>query len=83
MVLSLIKQNPDWGYKRIAGTLRYLEYDICPSSVKHILDDHGIIPDPERRLRGDWERFIETQQYVTAATDFAKVEMLTPGGLIW
>lgn len=81
-VLRLANQNPDWGYKRIAGTMRYLGYDICPSTVKHILDNHGIVPDPERRLRGDWEQFIETQQYVSAATDFAQVEMLTSGGLV-
>ena len=31
--------------------------------------------------RGDWLQFIETQQYVTAATDFAHVEMATEYGL--
>ena len=29
-----------------------------------------------------WDQFIETQQYVTAAMDFAQVERLTPSGLI-
>ena len=81
-VLRLAERNPDWGYKRIAGTMKYLGYDISASTVKNILDEHGIVPDPERRLRGDWDQFIETQQYVTAATDFAQVERLTPSGLI-
>ena len=81
-VIRLAERNPDWGYKRIAGTMKYLGYDISPSTVKNILDEHGIVPDPERRLRGDWDQFIETQQYVTAATDFAQVEWLTPSGLI-
>ena len=81
-VLQLAERNPDWGYKRIAGTMNYLGYDISASTVKNILDEHGIVPDPERRLRGDWDQFIETQQYVTAATDFAQVERLTPSGLI-
>ena len=62
--------------------MNYLGYDISASTVKNILDEHGIVPDPERRLRGDWDQFIETQQYVTAATDFAQVERLTPSGLI-
>ncbi len=81
-VLFFAKRNPDWGYERIAGTMRYLGYDVCASTVRNILNAHGIIPDSERRLRGDWLQFIETQQYVTAATDFAQVEVLTPGGLV-
>lgn len=81
-VLLLVEHNPDWGYDRIAGTMRYLGYDICASTVRRILDDHGIVPDPERRKRGDWNQFIETQQYVTAATDFAQVELMTPYGLV-
>lgn len=74
--------NPDWGYERIAGTMRYLGYDVCASTIRNILNAHGIIPDPERRLRGDWSQFIETQQYLTVSTDFAQVEIVTPYGLV-
>ena len=81
-VLRLAEHNPEWGYKRIAGTMRYLGYDISPSTVKNILDGYGIVPDPERRLMGCWDQFIDTQQYVTASVDFAQVEMLTPQGLV-
>ncbi len=81
-VLKLAKNNPDWGYDRIAGTMRYLGYDVCASTVKHILSNYGIVPDPERRLRGDWDQFIETQQYSIASSDFAQVERLTPFGLV-
>ncbi len=81
-VLYFAEQNPDWGYERIAGTMRYLGYDVCASTVRNILNAHGIVPDPERRLRGDWLQFIDTQQYVTAATDFAQVEIVTPYGLV-
>ena len=81
-VLLLSQRNPDGGYDRIAGTMKYLGYDVCASTVKHILDDFGIVPDPERRKRGDWNQFIETQQHVTTATDFAQVEILTPYGLV-
>jgi hypothetical protein len=81
-VLFFQKRNPDWGYDRIAGTMRYLGYDVSATTVRKILNDHGIIPDPERRTRGDWKQFIETQQYVTAATDFATVELITESGLV-
>src|SRR5574344_2079123 len=82
VVLKLAQNNPDWGYDRIASTMNYLGYNVCASTVRHILNDHGIVPDPERRLRGDWDQFIETQQHVTAATDFAQVEVMTPYGLV-
>lgn len=80
-VLLLNKNNPDWGYDKIAGTMRYLGYDVCASTVRNILNDFGIIPDPERKRTGDWMQFIETQQYLTAATDFAHKEIITPYGL--
>ena len=62
--------------------MKYLGYDVSASTVRKILNDRGIIPDPERRKRGDWQQFIETQQYVTAATDFATVERVTEHGLV-
>ena len=62
--------------------MKYLKYDVSATTVRHILDDNGIVPDPERRLRGDWDQFIETQQYSTASTDYAQVERLTPFGLV-
>jgi len=81
-VLFFQERNPDWGYDRIAGTMKYLGYDVSASTVRKILNDRGIVPDPERRKRGDWQQFIETQQYVTAATDFATVERVTEHGLV-
>ena len=80
-VLRLAEHNPTWGYDRIAGVMKYLGYDVCTSTIRNILDAHGIIPDPERRRHGDWLQFIDTQQYVTAATDFAHAELATEYGL--
>ncbi len=80
-VLFFAKRNQDWGYERTAGTMRYLGYDVCASTVRNILNAHGIVPDPERRTRGDWDRFINTQRDLIAATDGMTVELQTPGGL--
>ena len=80
-VLRLANNNPSWGYDRIAGVMKYLGYDVCASTVRNILDAHGIVPDPERRRRGDWLQFIDTQQYVTASTDYITVELVTEYGL--
>ncbi len=80
-VLYFQERNPDWGYERIASLMRNFGYSISASTVKKILDDHGIVPDPERRIKGDWERFINTQRDLIAATDGMAVELQTPGGL--
>jgi hypothetical protein len=68
--------------KRLNAVLT-LGYNVCATTIRKVLDAHGIVPDPEHRKRGDWMQFIETQQYVAAATDFATVEVLTGHGLIW
>ena len=80
-ILRLANSNPTWGYERITGVMKYLGYDVSASTVRNVLDVHGIVPDPERRRRGNWLQFIETQQYIAAATDFAHVELATPCGL--
>ena len=49
--------------------MKHLGYDVSATAVRNVLDVHGIVTDPERRRRGDWLQFIETQQYVTATTD--------------
>lgn len=82
LVLNLAENNPEWGYDRIAGVVVYLGYAITASTIRKILNDHGIIPDPEQRRRGDWIRFMDTQQAVTAATDYAQTEIVTPAGLV-
>ncbi len=51
-------------------------------TVRLVLNDYDIVPDPERRLRDDWELFTETRQYSSALTDFAQVERLTTFELI-
>ncbi|MBO7327241.1 MAG: integrase core domain-containing protein [Lentisphaeria bacterium] len=79
--LRLANNNPSWGYDRIAGVMKYLGYDVSVSTVRNVLNAHGIVPDPERRRCGDWHQFIETQQFVTAATDYATVELVTEYGL--
>ena len=41
-VLRLAEHNPTWGYDRIAGVMKYLGYDVCTSTIRNILDVHGI-----------------------------------------
>lgn len=81
-VLELARKNPDWGYDRIASVMQYLNYRVSDSTVRKILNDYGIVPDPEKRTRGDWLQFWNTQEAVTAAIDFAQTEIVYPFGLV-
>jgi len=81
-VLELARKNPDWGYDRIAAVMQYLNFQISSSTVRKILDDYGITPDPEKRARGDWNQFWDTQEAVTAAVDYAQTEVFYPFGIV-
>jgi hypothetical protein len=81
-ILKFAKRNPSWGYKRIASTMEYLGMKVSASTVKRVLDDYGIVPDPEQKKRIDWERFISSYMDSLAATDFFTVEVMTPTALL-
>jgi len=48
----------------------YLGMKVSASTVKRVLDDYGIVPDPEKKKRIDWERFISSHIDSLSATDF-------------
>lgn len=81
-IVKLAKRNPDWGYQRIASTMTYLSMKVSASSVKRVLDDYGIMPDPEQKKKIDWSTFISSHLDSLAATDFFTVEVMTEEALI-
>jgi len=81
MVLQINKENHSWGYDRIAGYMNYLGLEISRTSVKRILNDHGLVPDPEWKKSITWKEFLKSHWNLLAATDFLSVEILTPFGL--
>ena len=60
LVLRLARENPRWGYTRIAGELYKLGVAISPTSVRSVLRSHGLSPAP-RRNGPTWEQFIRAQ----------------------
>jgi putative transposase len=75
-VLRLARENPRWGYPRIAGELGKLGISVSPSSVRRILRAAGIEPAP-RRIRLTWQQFLRQQAASIIACDFFTVETLT------
>lgn len=58
LVVQMAHENRTWGYERIQGALTNLSYNICETTVKRILKDHGIEPAPERSKKTTWNEFI-------------------------
>ena len=46
LIIRIAKENPRWGYGKIQGELIKLSFKVSQSTVRNILDQHGIQPDP-------------------------------------
>jgi putative transposase len=72
-VLRLARENPAWGYQRIAGELLKLGFRISPSTVRRLLASNGLEPAP-RRGAESWPVFLRRQSASLLACDFFTVE---------
>jgi putative transposase len=57
LVLRLARENPRWGYPRIAGELLKLGVRVSPSTVRRLLLTAGLTPAP-RRSGPSWREFL-------------------------
>jgi putative transposase len=80
LVLRLARENPRWGYQRIAGELLKLGFRISPSTVRRLLAAAGLEPAP-RRHAVRWPTFLRRQAASLLACDFFTVETVTLRGL--
>jgi putative transposase len=69
LILRLADENPDWGYRRIAGELAALGRQVGASTVWAILQRAGIDPSP-RRSGPTWAEFLRSQAHGILACDF-------------
>ena len=76
LVLRLARENPRWGYSRIAGELLKLGLRVSPSTVRRILLANQLGPAP-RRLGPSWRQFLRQQAVTMLACDFFTVETLS------
>ena len=75
LVLRLARENPRWGYPRIAGELRKLGLHVSPSTVRRLLLSAGLHPAP-RRAGPSWRDFLRQQAASVIACDFFTVETI-------
>jgi transposase len=76
LVLRLARENPGWGYQRIAGELLKLGFRISPSTVRRLLASAGLEPAP-RRHAVSWRAFLRRQAASLLACDFFTIETVT------
>jgi len=82
LVVRMAEENLGWGYNRIRGALFNVGHDLGRSTIKRILDEHGIERAPERRRKISWNQFLRSHWGAIAATDFFTIEVLTMRGLV-
>ena len=74
LIVRLARENIGWGARRIVGELRKLAVPLGRTSVRRVLTDEGILPDPDRHApRGvvtPWRTFIAGHANVMVACDF-------------
>jgi putative transposase len=76
LVLRLARENPRWGYPRIAGELLKLGVQVSPSTVRRLLLAAGLTPAP-RRSGPSWREFLHQQAASVLACDFFTVETIS------
>jgi len=82
LIVRMAKENPDWGYDRIAGALANLGHKVSDQTIGNILQRHEIPPALQRTRTTTWASFIRTHLAVLAGTDFFSVQVLTPRGVV-
>jgi len=76
LVLRFARENPRWGYPRIAGELLKLGLRVSPSTVRRIMLGNGLGPAP-RRSGPSWRQFLRQQAASMLACDFFTIETLS------
>ncbi|MCC6581103.1 MAG: transposase [Phycisphaeraceae bacterium] len=74
LILRMARENVGWGVRRIVGELRKLALTPSRSSVRRVLVDDGVLPDPDRRapkgVMTPWRIFVSAHMNCMVATDF-------------
>jgi putative transposase len=75
-VLRLARENPRWGYQRIAGEINGLGLSVSATTVRKILREAGLGPAGERPGQS-WRTFLRQQAKTMLAVDFFTVETIS------
>ena len=84
LILRLARENVGWGVRRIVGELKKLALRTSRSSVRRVLVDEKLLPDPDRHapkgVLTPWRKFLAIHMNVMVACDFFCKTVWTPLG---
>ena len=74
LILRLARENRGWGVRRIVGELKKLALPSSRSTVRRVLVDGGVLPDPDQRapkgMPTPWRTFVNMHLNTVVACDF-------------
>ena len=74
LILRLAHENPRWGYGKIQGELVKLSFKVSQSTVRNILDRHGIQPVHVRNSSIRWRHLMTHYKEQILACDFFTID---------
>ena len=81
LIIMLARKNKTWGSRRIKGTLKYLGFKVCHTTIDNILKRNGYNPSPDRGRKTRWSEFLRSHWESLTAIDFFTTEIYTWAGL--
>ncbi len=76
LIVRLAKENSRWGYSKIEGELLKLGFKISQTTIRNVLNRHGIVPSPVRNGSIGWRHLMKHYKKQLLACDFFTVETL-------
>ena len=76
LIIRLAQENARWGYGKIEGELLKLGLKVSQSTIRNVLDRHGIVPAPVRTGSHGWRQLMTHYKQQILACDFFTVETL-------
>ena len=70
LVLEMAESNPSWGYGHIHGELKGLGYKVSWQTVRRVMLDAGLLPDPDKPYKTTWKTFLQSHWESICACDF-------------
>jgi transposase InsO family protein len=76
LIVRLAEENSRWGYGKIAGELTKLGINLSESTVRNVLNRHGIVSAPARVGSIGWRHLMDHYKSQILASDFLTVETI-------
>ena len=74
IVIQMAKDNPFWGYRKMANIIKDIFKRGCENTVKNILIRNGLPPSGRRSKNSSWHQFIKRHAKLWA-TDFFTIDI--------